>query len=55
MFHDVSVAHSTEVTCRDAESNVQMTQLPSGSVGEVQRLVTSSRLQAFEVVVRDLR
>ena len=32
-----------------------MTQLPSVSVGELQRLVSSSRLQPFGVVTRDLR
>ena len=46
--------HGGDVS-RPVESNVQMTQLPSVSVGEFQRLVTSSRLQTFEVVARDLR
>ena len=32
-----------------------MTQLPSVSVGELQRLVPSSRLPPFQVVTRDLR
>ena len=31
------------------ESNVQVKQLPSVSVGELQRLVPSSRMQPFEV------
>ena len=57
-FHDLSgergALHGGDVS-RPVEGNVQMIQLPSMSVGEVQRLVPSSRLQAFEVVARDLR
>ena len=58
MFQDLSgergALHGGDVP-RPVEGNIQMTQLPSLSVGEVQRLVTSSRLQAFETMACDLR
>ena len=50
--HEEHVAFHGGDVSGPVESYVQMTQLPSVSVGELQRLVPSSRLQPLEACVR---